>query len=44
MKSVFLTIIAASLLFSFANPQELQSQCSSGDGFTTLEKPRIGGF
>ncbi|MED4126470.1 hypothetical protein P4641_21275 [Halalkalibacterium halodurans] len=42
MKKVVLTLIAASFLFSFASPQELQSQGSSGDGFTIQEKPIAG--
>ncbi|MDY7224210.1 hypothetical protein [Halalkalibacterium halodurans] len=44
MKSVFLTLIAASFLFSLTSPQEIQSDYYAEGEFTTQQKPRIGGF
>ncbi|WP_276399900.1 hypothetical protein [Halalkalibacterium halodurans] len=42
MKSVFLTLIAASFIFGFVGSQVLNSSYTAGDGFTILEKPIAG--
>lgn len=42
MKSVFLSLIAASLIFGFVNPQDLSQSSSSGDGFTIQQKHNSG--
>ncbi|BAB07731.1 hypothetical protein [Halalkalibacterium halodurans] len=42
MKNVFLSLIAAGLLFGFVSPQELSQNSSSGDGFTIQQKQSTG--
>ncbi|MDY7220675.1 hypothetical protein [Halalkalibacterium halodurans] len=42
MKKIFLTIVAASLIFGFFSPQELNHNSSAGDGFTIQQKQRTG--
>ncbi|MED4125569.1 hypothetical protein P4631_07305 [Halalkalibacterium halodurans] len=42
MKKVFLSLIAAGLIFGFVNPQELHHSSSSESGFTIQEKGRTG--
>ncbi|MDY7224527.1 hypothetical protein [Halalkalibacterium halodurans] len=41
MKNVFLSLVAASLVFGFVSPQEF-NYSSSGDGFTIQEKHHTG--
>ncbi|MDY7224629.1 hypothetical protein [Halalkalibacterium halodurans] len=43
MKKVFLSFIAAGLIFGFVNPQVLNQSSSSGDGFTIQQKHNTGG-
>jgi hypothetical protein len=38
MKNVFLSLIAASLIFGFVSPQELNHNSNPGDGFSTQHK------
>ncbi|MED4125568.1 hypothetical protein P4631_07310 [Halalkalibacterium halodurans] len=42
MKKVFLTLVTASLIFGFIQPNQVYDNSSSGDGFTIQERHRNG--
>ncbi|MDY7221157.1 hypothetical protein [Halalkalibacterium halodurans] len=43
MKNAILTLIAASFIFGFITPQDLNSTTSPDSGFSILEKTTVGG-